>query len=299
MFLRNTRNRQSQDSIQMKFKLVQVLCVGKRYHTRIVRTRRKFWEIYTVFVTQEEFNSPDSITSQSFCYLCCHSLSFGKVFGSNVCRLETFTIVATFLYMSDRRAEQGRTILLSNRQQSDFTIELDKLFDDEFLDVTTAAFTSVRPWIFQIFRTFSNRLSLTWWRHQRFNYTRITNLFSSLFQFVQRFGIIIFRSLQAQFLGCKVTDSLTVHRKVYGAGTRHYLDTFFLQMIKTFGTDSLNFRHDNIRMIFLYHTVECITIQHIKYLTSIGHLHGGSTCIRITCDNVLAQTLSSNNKFLS
>ena len=47
------------------------------------------------------------------------------------------------------------------------------------------------------------------------------------------------------------------------------------------------------------HTVERIAIQHTKYFTSICYLHGGSTCIRITCDNVLTQTLGSNHKLFS
>ena len=46
-------------------------------------------------------------------------------------RLEALAIVAAFLHMSDRRAEQGRAILLGNRQQGDFTIELDKLLNDK------------------------------------------------------------------------------------------------------------------------------------------------------------------------
>ena len=48
-------------------------------------------------------------------------------------RLEALAIVAALLHMSDRRAEQGRTILLGNRQQGDFTIELDKLLNDKLL----------------------------------------------------------------------------------------------------------------------------------------------------------------------
>ena len=58
-------------------------------------------------------------------------------------RLKALAIVAAFLHMSDRRAEQSRTILLGNRQQGDFTIELDKLLNDKLLDVATASVTAV------------------------------------------------------------------------------------------------------------------------------------------------------------
>ena len=161
MFLSNTRNRQSQYSIQMKFELVQVLCIGKCYHTCIMRTRRKFREINSIVVTQEKFNSPKAITSQRFSNFCRHLLSLSKMFRSNVSRLEAFAIVTTFLYVSDRRTEQCRTIFLCNCQQRDFAVELNKLFHDQLLNITTAAFTSVCPRVFQIFRTFGYRLSLT------------------------------------------------------------------------------------------------------------------------------------------
>ena len=53
--------------------------------------------------------------------------------------LEALAIVAALLHMSDRRAEQGRAILLGNRQQGDLTIELEKLlkrFRKESLDAS-------------------------------------------------------------------------------------------------------------------------------------------------------------------
>ena len=61
------------------------------------------------------------------------------MFGSNVGGLETFTVVPAFLYVSDRRTEQGRTVLLRHRKQGDFAIKLNELFDNQFLDVAPAS----------------------------------------------------------------------------------------------------------------------------------------------------------------
>ena len=73
------------------------------------------------------------LAGQCFGYFCCHALRFGKMFGSDVCRLEALAVVPSFLYMSDRRAEQGRAVLLRHRKQGDFTVKLDELFDYQFL----------------------------------------------------------------------------------------------------------------------------------------------------------------------
>ena len=74
--------------------------------------------------------------------------------------LEALAIVAALLHMSDRRAEQGRAILLGNRQQGDFTIELDKLLNDKLLDVATASVAAVLPGMLQFVGTLYERLPL-------------------------------------------------------------------------------------------------------------------------------------------
>lgn len=75
-------------------------------------------------------------------------------------RLEALAIVAAFLHMSDRRTEQSRTILLGNRQQGDFTIELDELLNDKLLDVATASVAAVLPGMLQFVGTLYERLPL-------------------------------------------------------------------------------------------------------------------------------------------
>ena len=56
-----------------------------------------------------------------------------------MCRLETFAVVATFLHVSDGRAEEGRAVFLGNGEQGDFAVELDEFFNDKFANIATAA----------------------------------------------------------------------------------------------------------------------------------------------------------------
>ncbi len=217
----------------------------------------------------------------------------------NMGRLEAFTIVPTLLYMADRRAEQDRTILLCYGEQCYLTVELDELFNDKFFDVSTATITAILPGMLQFVGTLYERLAFTGRGHQRFHHTRETYLFSSSFQFIQRFGIKIFSSLQSQLFSCKVTYGFTVHGKVHGACTGHYLNAFFLEIIQTFCTDSLNFRNNNIRLVFAYYTFQSISIEHAEYLTFICHLHGRRSGIRVASNDILALTLGRNNKLLA
>ena len=210
----------------------------------------------------------------------------------NMGRLEAFTIVPTLLYMADRRAEQGRTILLCYGEQCYLTVELDELFNDKFFDVSTATITAILPGMLQFVGTLYERLAFTGRGHQRFHHTRETYLFSSSFQFIQRFGIKIFSSLQSQLFSCKVTYGFTVHGKVHGACTGHYLNAFFLEIIQTFRTDCFNLRNDNVRLVFLYDTLQFFTVQHIEYFKFISHLHSRCSRVRVAGNDVLTFTLS-------
>ena len=71
-----------------------------------------------------------------------------------MCGLETFTIVATFLHVSDRRAEQGGAVLLSNGEQGDFAVEFDKLFNNKLADIATASAASIFPGVFKLVSAF-------------------------------------------------------------------------------------------------------------------------------------------------
>ena len=192
----------------------------------------------------------------------------------NVRRLKTFTIISPFLHMSDGRTKQGRPILLRHRKQCYLTIKLDKFFNNQFFYITTTTIAAIFPGMFQFIRTLHKRLPLARRRHQRLHYARKTDLFRSSFQLIQSFCIKIFSSFQSQLLCGQITDSLAVHGKVYGTGTRYHLNTFLLKIVKAFCTDGLDFRNNDIRLVFAYYTFQCIAVKHAKYLIFISHLHG-------------------------
>ena len=250
-------------------------------------------------MAQEEFHSPQASPGQSSCHLLCHLLSFFQMSRIDMRRLKTFAIISPLLYMSDRRAKQRRTVFLGDSKQGYFAIELDELFNNKFTDITTTTAATILPCMFQFVGTLHQRLAFAGGRHQRFNHARKTDLIGSFFQFVQRSGIKIFGGFQSQFLSSKVAYGFTVHGKVHRTGTGHYLNAFFLEVIQTFGTDSFDLRHDNVRLMFSDRTLQCLTIEHIKYFTFIGHLHSRSPGIRIAGNDILSFTLSGNNKLFS
>ena len=207
-------------------------------------------------------------------------------------RLETLAIVAAFLYMSDRRAEQGRAILLGNGEQGDFTIELDELLNDKLLDVATASVAAVLPGMLQFVGTLYERLPLTGRGHQRLYHTGETDFFGSSLQLIQRFGIEVPGCFQSQFLGSKVADSLTVHCKVDRTRAGHNLNTFFLEIVQAFRTDSLYFGYDNVRPVFAHHAFQCFAVQHAEHFALVRHLHSGCSGVRVAGYDILPFTLS-------
>ena len=92
-------------------------------------------------------------------FLRCMGMHFLQMFGINVRRLETFPIISPFLYMSDRRTEQSWTVFLSDGEQSNLTIELNKFLNDQFFNISTTAFTSIMPCLFQLIRALDQRLA--------------------------------------------------------------------------------------------------------------------------------------------
>ena len=70
-------------------------------------------------------------------------------------------------------------------------------------------------------------------------------------------------------------------------------------VVQTFGTDSFNFRHNYIRLVFGYHSIQRITVKHTEHFKFISHLHGRSTCIRVASNNILPFTFCRNDEFLT
>ena len=72
-----------------------------------------------------------------------------------------------------------------------------------------------------------------------------------------------------------------------------------LEAVTFLGANGLNFRHYDVGAVLGYSGFEGIAIQHVKHFKLIGHLHGRRTGIGIASDDVHAQTLGGNGKFLA
>ena len=120
----------------MQFKLIQILGSGQGYHTRIVRTWREFGEIDTVLMLRKNStpHNPAPVKARvTFSAYPAPPLDGQGQYG----QAGSFHDSPHLLYMADRRAEQGRTILLRYGEQCYLTVELDELFNDKFFDVST------------------------------------------------------------------------------------------------------------------------------------------------------------------
>ena len=228
----------------MQLELAQVLRAGQRDHTRVVRTGRQLREIDSVFVAEEELDTPNTGTGQRLGHGSSHALCLLEVLLRDGGHLETLAVITTLLYVADRRAEERRAIVLCHGQQRDLTIEADKLLDDQLHDVAARALATIIPRVLQVIGRVSHRLTLARGGHERFDHTRESDLLGSLFQFVETLGIEVFCRLEPQLLGGQVADRLAIHRVVYGACTRYDTNALLLEFVETLGADGLDLRNN-------------------------------------------------------
>ena len=131
------------------------------HHARIMRPRAQLREDDLTLFGQEELDTPNAITCQRLGYLICHVLCLFQSLVGNLIRHPTLTIVATLLYMSDRRAENSWSILLGDGQQSKLTLEVDKLLNNDLFDVATSFLHGVTEGFFQLFIIVDIALAMT------------------------------------------------------------------------------------------------------------------------------------------
>ena len=139
---------------------------------------------------------------------------------------------------------------------------MDKLLYDNFLHVPTGTCHSSIECSLQILKLLYSTLTMTGRRHKRLNHARETNLLTCLNELLVCLCIEIFRCSESKFLGCKVTNSLTVHCIVHRTSRRHNLNTLLLELEETLCTDSLNLRHDDIRLMLVHYGCKSIAVEH-------------------------------------
>src|ERR1051325_5493148 len=120
----------------MQFKLRKVLRAGKRYHSRIVRTRRKLGKINSVLFREKKFYSPDSGTGERTRNFIRHLLGFFQMRSAHRMRLPAFLVISSLLPVPDGGTKKCLAVFLCNSKQCDFRIKLYELLYNHFFNIT-------------------------------------------------------------------------------------------------------------------------------------------------------------------
>ena len=213
--------------------------------------------------------------------------------------LPALAVVATLLYVADGRAEKGRAVLLRHREERELRVEVDKLLDDDLVDVAARSLHGVLVGLLELVVVVDVALSVTTRRHQRLHHTRESDLVGSLLKLVERLGIEVFGRPQSQFLGSEVADGAAVHREVDCLGRGDDLYALLLHLEEALGTDGFDLGHDDVGAVAGHDRCQGVSVQHAEDLALVSHLHGGCIVVTVASDDVLAGTLGSDGKFLA
>ena len=112
-------DRQAHHGTEMELKLAQVGGVTESNHTCIVWTRTQLGEDDLTLLAQEELYTPETSTGQRLSYFAGNVLSLLQSLLWKLEWLPTLAVVAALLYVSDRWAEEGRTILLGYGEEGE------------------------------------------------------------------------------------------------------------------------------------------------------------------------------------
>ena len=112
-------DRQAHHGTEVELKLAQIGGVTEGYHTRIVWTRAQLREDHLALLAQEELYAPESGTRQCLGHFAGNVLSLLQCLLWEVEWLPALTVVTALLYVADRWAEEGRTILLGYGEQGE------------------------------------------------------------------------------------------------------------------------------------------------------------------------------------
>ena len=253
---------QAHHSTEMELKLAQVGGVTESYHTCIVWTWTQLRENHFALLAQEEFYAPETSTGQSLGHFGCNMLCFLQCFLWQLEWLPALAVVATFLDVSDRRAEEGRTILLGYGEECELRVEIYEFLDDDFLHIATTFLHSFLVSLHEFVVIVYIALSMSAGTHQWLHYTWETDFVGCILEFLECLSVEILGCAQTQFLGSQIADGTAVHGVVHGTGRRYNLNALFLEVEETLCTDSFNLRHDDVWVMFLNHCGQCVAIEH-------------------------------------
>ena len=228
-----------------------------------------------------------------------HVLGFFQMFRLYDCRLKALAIIAMLLHMTDRRTEKSISVALRNSKESYFTIKLYKFLNYYFHYIASGSATGKVPRSFNVFFIADDTLPVSGRRHERFHDTRHSNFLYSVAQFVITLCVAVTSGFQSEFFGCKIANSLSVHRKVHSSCARHHLYSFTFEIIQAFGAYRLYFGYYYIGTMTVNGSVKCVSVEHVKDFKLISHLHCGSMLVRVASYYVLSQTFCGYHKFFA
>ena len=113
-------DRQAHHGTEVELKLAQIGGVTESNHTCIVWTRTQLREDYLTLLAQEELYTPETSTGQRLGNFAGDVLSLLQSLLWKLEWLPALAVIAALLYVSDRWAEEGRTILLGYGEQGEF-----------------------------------------------------------------------------------------------------------------------------------------------------------------------------------
>ncbi len=163
------RDGQAEHGAQVQLELVRELR-DEGDHARIVRARRQFREDRLV-AADEEFDAENAVAAERLDHLAGLPPGGKHCAVGNTGRLPAFAIIACFLTMADRRAEQD-SALRCDRQQGDLAVELDELLDDDARPVAAHVRDGIIPRGADFLLRLRSRLALAGARHDRLHDAR-------------------------------------------------------------------------------------------------------------------------------
>ena len=272
----------------MQRKLRQILR-DHRNHTRIVRTGRHLAEQHLV-TADEQLNAEDTVTTQRTRNLASDLLSLSDRDVAHRLRLPRLTVVAINLVVTNG-FEHGRTARMTNGQQRNLVVELNKTLNDHATCTCTATLLSDLPRAVDLLLRVANTLTVTRRAHNGLHNAGSTDLLHRSLKLLARSSETIGRGGQAQLLGSQAADTLTVHREPSGFSCGDYVVALLLQLDQSRSCDCLDFGNDVVGFFSLDDLAQTIAVEHRKHIRTMCNLHRGSIGILVQCNDLDTVTL--------
>ena len=122
------RDWQAKNGAQVKFEFAQVLA-DQGDQAGVVGAGREFGKDHLI-TTEEKFHTEEAGTAQVVGDGLCHGLGLMQLLVGQLRRLPAALIVPPFLFVADWCTEQGFAIALTDGEQGDLQIKMEKFLHD-------------------------------------------------------------------------------------------------------------------------------------------------------------------------